>query len=167
MMREDQICLIELGKQILPLRGQDFQTSSLIWGNLLIFTMVFQIGGKGEDRPEWAISAGFVVVLNLTRSSKAKVIGLMSVRTVHVCPKEDREAIEQENEIFGFLTQSHISSKNVSRLRKLASSQNDRISELADIVLEVEHVQIGGGRDVGFVPLYFPFHTKYNMALNG
>ena len=52
-------------------------------------------------------------------------------------PKEDREAIEQEDEIIGFLTQSHISSRNVSRLRKLASSGNDRVSELADIVLEV------------------------------
>ena len=55
-------------------------------------------------------------------------------------PKEDREVIEQGNEIFGFLTQSHISSKNVSRLRELASAGNGRISELADIVLEVAQV---------------------------
>ena len=55
-------------------------------------------------------------------------------------PREDREAIEQKDEIFGFLTQSHISPKNVSRLRELASSQNDRASELAEIVLEVAQV---------------------------
>ena len=64
----------------------------------------------------------------------------------HICndcarmPKEDREAIEQEHEIFGFLTQSHISPRNISRLRTLASSQNGRISELAEIVLEVAQV---------------------------
>ena len=55
-------------------------------------------------------------------------------------PKEEREAIEQQDEIFGLLAQSHISSKNVSRLRELASSKNGKISELADIVLEVAQV---------------------------
>ena len=55
-------------------------------------------------------------------------------------PKEDRDAVEQEHEIFGFLTQSHISPRNVSRLRTLASSRNARISELAGIVMEVAQV---------------------------
>jgi hypothetical protein len=48
-------------------------------------------------------------------------------------PKNEREAIEQEDEIFGFLKQSHISEKNVSRLNILASSESLRIAELADI----------------------------------
>lgn len=65
----------------------------------------------------------------------------------HVCkdcarmPKEDREAIEQKDEIFGFLRQSHISEKNVSRLKTLSQSQNLRIAELASIVLQVASVK--------------------------
>lgn len=56
-------------------------------------------------------------------------------------PKEERDAMEQEEEIFGFLKQSHISEKNIARLKVLASSANPRIAELADIVLEVAMVK--------------------------
>jgi hypothetical protein len=56
-------------------------------------------------------------------------------------PKEKREAIEQEDEIFGFMKQSHISGRNVEHLKKLASSGNPRIKELAEIVLEVARVK--------------------------
>jgi ribosome-binding protein aMBF1 (putative translation factor) len=66
---------------------------------------------------------------------------------IHVCkecaqmPKEKRLGIEQEEEIFGFLKQSHISEKNITRLKTLASSENQRIAELAGIVLEVAQVK--------------------------
>lgn len=66
---------------------------------------------------------------------------------IHVCkeckqmPKEKREAIQQEDEIFGFMKQSHISGRNVEHLKKLASSGNPRIKELAEIVLEVARVK--------------------------
>lgn len=50
---------------------------------------------------------------------------------------EQRDAIEQQEEIFGFLTQSRISSKNISRLEILAKSPNRRTAALAAIVLEV------------------------------
>ena len=56
-------------------------------------------------------------------------------------PKEKREAIEQQDEIFGFLKQSHISDKNVYRLKTLSASPNPRIAELAGIVLEVALVK--------------------------
>jgi hypothetical protein len=56
-------------------------------------------------------------------------------------PKNEREAIEHEDETFGFLKQSHISNKNISRLKILASSENLRIAGLADIVLEVAKVK--------------------------
>jgi len=65
----------------------------------------------------------------------------------HVCkkcarlPKEKREEIECKDEIFNYLRQSHISDKNVSRLRKLAVSPNEQIVELAGIVLEVAEVK--------------------------
>ena len=66
---------------------------------------------------------------------------------IHVCkqcarlPKEEREEIEHEEEIFNYLRQSHISDKNVSRLRKLAKSPNEQIAELAGIVLEVAEIK--------------------------
>ena len=65
----------------------------------------------------------------------------------HVCkecsrmPKEERDAIEQSDEVFGFLVQSHISKKNLARLRILLEGANPRIAELADIVLQVALVK--------------------------
>lgn len=57
---------------------------------------------------------------------------------IHVCkkcarlPKEKRDDITHEDEIVGYLKQS-----NISRLRKLTTSPNERIAELASIVLEI------------------------------
>jgi len=56
-------------------------------------------------------------------------------------PRDKRVAIEQEDEIFGYLKQSHISERNVKRLQSLGASDNDRIAELAQIVLEVARVK--------------------------
>jgi hypothetical protein len=64
----------------------------------------------------------------------------------HVCKacsrmsQEEREAIEHEEEIFGYLRQSHISDKNVSRLRHLTESSSAKIAELATVALEVAEV---------------------------
>jgi len=46
-----------------------------------------------------------------------------------------------EHEIFGYLKQSHISNKNVKRLKKLVDSESDQIAKLANIVLEVADVK--------------------------
>ncbi len=68
-------------------------------------------------------------------------------RRTHVCkecarmPKEERTAVEQEEEIFDYMNQSHISDKNVERLKILSESENERIRELASIVLEVAKVK--------------------------
>jgi len=65
----------------------------------------------------------------------------------HICkncahlPKEEREEIEYKDEIFNYLRQAHISDRNVSRLKKLAVSPNERVAELARIVLEVAEVR--------------------------
>ena len=56
-------------------------------------------------------------------------------------PKSTRDAIEQEEEIFNYLKQSHISATNTARLRTLAASDNPRIAELAAIVIEVAEVK--------------------------
>lgn len=61
----------------------------------------------------------------------------------HVCkqcaqmPKEQRRVIEVEEELFGFLAQTHISDRNILRLQTLATSPIRRISELATQMLEV------------------------------
>jgi hypothetical protein len=66
-------------------------------------------------------------------------------------PKEKRDPIEQQEESFDFLKQSHISEKNVARLKTLASARcreelfagsEDLLAELADQAL-TEH---GAGR---------------------
>lgn len=46
-----------------------------------------------------------------------------------------------EHEIFGYLKQSHISDKNVKRLKQLFDSESDKIAKLANIVLEVADVK--------------------------
>ena|ERR1039457_957195 len=51
-------------------------------------------------------------------------------------PREKQDALKHEREIHGFVEQSHISKKNVARLRALASSSNTRIANLAALVLE-------------------------------
>jgi hypothetical protein len=60
-------------------------------------------------------------------------------------PAQERELIEQEQEqeqeVFGYLEQSHISDKNLHRLRTLAASVQPRIRELAAIVLAVAEVK--------------------------
>jgi hypothetical protein len=66
---------------------------------------------------------------------------------IHMCkrcarlPKDEREQIICEDEILNFLRQSQITEKNISRLKKLAVSPDERIAELAAIVLEVAKVQ--------------------------
>lgn len=65
----------------------------------------------------------------------------------HICkecsrkPKGEINEIDMENEIFGYLKQSHISEKNVKRLKQLADSESDKIAKLANIVLEVADVK--------------------------
>ena len=65
----------------------------------------------------------------------------------HICkecarkPKTEIDKIEQKEEIFKYLQQSHISKKNVTRLSMLAESENQKIAELVGIVLEVARVK--------------------------
>ncbi len=55
-------------------------------------------------------------------------------------PKKEREEIEKKDEIFGYLKQSHISQKNITRLQKLVLSDIESIKKLAGIVLEVAEI---------------------------
>lgn len=65
----------------------------------------------------------------------------------HICkkcasrPEEEIRKIEQEYEIFGYLKQSNISQKNLSRLEILSKSSDSKIAELATIVFAVGKVK--------------------------
>jgi hypothetical protein len=66
---------------------------------------------------------------------------------VHICkqcnakPKSERQAIEDTDSIFAFMQQSHISEKNVTRLRTMTKSENSRVAILAAVVLKVAEVK--------------------------
>src|ERR1700730_3222003 len=66
---------------------------------------------------------------------------------IHMCkrcqakPKTERRAIEDQDDMFGFLKQSHISEKNVTRLGQMAKSDNPQVASLAEIVLEVARIK--------------------------
>ncbi|MFH0908471.1 MAG: hypothetical protein V1929_06895 [bacterium] len=66
-------------------------------------------------------------------------------------PRQEREAIEQDQEIFDFMAQSHISPKNVVRLGELSKSENRRTAELAAIVLEVARMKPFKTRRLKFI----------------
>ena len=61
----------------------------------------------------------------------------------HVCkeckrlPHATRRHVEEVEEILGFLTQSHISDKNIGRLKILVESSDQELSSLASAVLEI------------------------------
>jgi len=64
----------------------------------------------------------------------------------HVCqdcarlPKAQRDAIDQEREIFGYLTQSRISEQNLARLRTLAATAAPSVAELAAVAMAVAEI---------------------------
>jgi hypothetical protein len=66
---------------------------------------------------------------------------------IHVCklcqtkPKAERRALEDQDDIFGFLEQSHISEKNVIRHEQMTKLDNPQVASLAASVLEVARVK--------------------------
>ncbi|BBO92798.1 hypothetical protein DSCOOX_59780 [Desulfosarcina ovata subsp. ovata] len=65
----------------------------------------------------------------------------------HICkvcsklPRSEIDSIDQKDEIFNFLSQSHISKKNISRLHSLIESPDEEVAKLAGIVLDVAMVK--------------------------
>lgn len=65
----------------------------------------------------------------------------------HICkecaamPKDEITEIEQKDEIYGFMQQSNISSKNIARLNELKNAKNNEVSEWASLVLEVAKIK--------------------------
>ena len=66
---------------------------------------------------------------------------------IHVCkrcqakPKRERQVIENMDELFRFMCQSHISEKNIVRLEQMVKSVNPHVARLAAIVLRVARVK--------------------------
>jgi hypothetical protein len=66
---------------------------------------------------------------------------------IHVCkrcnakPKSERQVIEDTDDIFGFMQQSHISERNVACLERMTKSENPQVASLAAIVLKVAKVK--------------------------
>ena len=55
--------------------------------------------------------------------------------------KEEPDVIEQKEKIFNYVNQSHISKKNLSKLKVFASAFNAKIPEFASIAFEVARVK--------------------------
>jgi hypothetical protein len=56
-------------------------------------------------------------------------------------PQATRRHVEETDEILGFLTQSHISDKNIGRLKILVESSDQEVAGLASVVLEVGQIR--------------------------
>ena len=56
-------------------------------------------------------------------------------------PQTTRRHVEEVDEILGFLTQSHISSKNIGRLKILVESSDQEVATLAGVVLEIAEIR--------------------------
>ena len=76
---------------------------------------------------------------------------------IHVCkrckamPKSERQVIENMDDIFRFMRQSHISEKNVARLEQMVKSENPQVASLAAIVLKVARVKPYRARKLKFL----------------
>ena len=76
---------------------------------------------------------------------------------IHICkdcmrlPKEERQSIEEEKEICGFLSQANISKKNLTRLKTLTASPNSEIAAMAKLVLEIGKVHPHKRKRLGFL----------------
>ena len=81
---------------------------------------------------------------------------------IHVCkrcnvkPKSERQAIEDTDSILAFMQQSHISEKNVARLKKLTKSDNSKVAALAAVVLKVAEVKPYKTRRLKFLAKMHP-----------
>lgn len=81
---------------------------------------------------------------------------------MHVCkrcqarPKSERQAIEDKDNIFALLDQSHISEKNVAHLERMAKSDNSQLASLAAIVLDVARVKPHKTRRLKFLAQKHP-----------
>ena len=81
---------------------------------------------------------------------------------IHVCkrckamPKSKRQVIENLDDIFRFMRQSHISEKNVAHLEQMVKSENPQVASLAAIVLKVARLKPDRTRRLTFLAQRHP-----------
>jgi hypothetical protein len=81
---------------------------------------------------------------------------------IHICkqcngkPKSERQAIENTDAIFAFMQQSHISDRNVARLKAMRKSENSRVARLASVILKVAEVKPHRNRRLKFLAKMHP-----------
>jgi hypothetical protein len=100
---------------------------------------------SGSKRQAWISEEGsrlgrFCILCSRIRPNEAfggKGERARICRNCRRMPREKRDALLREREIPGFLEQSHISPKNLARLRALGRSENTRTANLAHLVLDV------------------------------
>jgi hypothetical protein len=91
----------------------------------------------------------------------------------HICkdwqrlPREDRDRIERLDELFGFLRQSNISAKNITRLETLRQNPAKDISELANLLLEVARVKPDKRRRWSFLAQHRPDLCRHLRIILG
>jgi hypothetical protein len=71
-------------------------------------------------------------------------------------PKSERQVIENMDDIFRFMRQSHISEKNLARLEQMVKSENPQVASLAAIVLKVARVKPYSTRRLKFLAQRHP-----------
>ena len=81
---------------------------------------------------------------------------------IHICKrckaksKSERQAIEDTDRIFALMQQSHISERNVDRLKAMTKSENSRVASLAAVVLKVAEVKPYKTRRLRFLAKMHP-----------
>jgi hypothetical protein len=118
----------------------------------LVYYLILSCGKE----PGWGITAGFAGANVRTSNSPAKVTKSMCASVCKARPKSERQAIEDKDDIFAFLEQSHISEKNVVHLERMAKSDNPQVASLAAIVLDVARVKPYKTRRVKFLAQKHP-----------
>ncbi len=82
----------------------------------------------------------FCIICGHSKSNESFSGGGHKNHNCKKCSLKPKEVIQyslQSEEIFNFMSQSHISKKNISRLKMLMSSELRDIGQLASIVLKV------------------------------
>jgi hypothetical protein len=98
------------------------------------FIILFSVARRNQD--------GTLLQDLRARTSERAILRQRSqnpcVQALH--EQAERRAIEDKDDIFGFMHQSHISEKNVARLEQMVKSENPQVASLAAIVVEVAKV---------------------------
>jgi hypothetical protein len=71
-------------------------------------------------------------------------------------PERERQVIENMDDIFRFMRQSHISEKNVACMEQMVKSENPQVASLAAIVLKVARVKPYRNRRLTFLAQRHP-----------